>query len=349
MAQPPRSSAVPVVRTLRAASARSHPRTRAASLALAGIVVGIVVLGVKYAAFAVTGSVALYSDALESTINVIASVAAYAAVRVSARPADEEHPYGYTKVEYFSAVLEGIMIALAAFAILHEAYASFLARHTLGAPLLGIAINAIATAANGAWGWALLRHGRRWNSPALVADAKHLQADVVTSIGVVIGVGLVAITGIPWLDPLVAALVALNILWSGSLLVRSSLEGLLDAAASPETAARIAALGDEAAGALEIHDLLTRIAGNRLFVAFHLVVDGATTVAESHRICDHLESRLEEVLDGATITIHVEPTDAGHFRPSVRPFRSAPRRMKIPRSHGSRAVRCLPRSFTPRL
>ena len=302
---------VPVLRTLRAASARSRPRTNTASLALAGIVVGIVVLGVKYAAYAVTGSVALYSDALESTINVVASVAAYAAVRISARPADDRHPYGYTKVEYFSAVLEGIMIALAAFVILHEAYGAFRAPRAVGAPLLGIAINALATAANGGWSWMLLRYGQRWNSPALTADGKHIRADVVTSVGVVAGVGVAAITGIPWLDPLVAALVALNILRSGSLLVRDSLQGLLDAAAPPETSARITALlRNEASGALQIHALRTRIAANRLFVEFHLVVDGATTVAESHRICDHLESRLEEAFDSATITIHVEPEDA---------------------------------------
>jgi cation diffusion facilitator family transporter len=300
-----------VLRTLRAAAARAHPRTHAASLALAGIVVGIAVLGLKYAAYAVTGSAGLYSDALESTINVVAAAAAYAAVRISARPADERHPYGYTKVEYFSAVLEGIMIALAAFAILQHAYGVLIAPRALDAPLLGISINAVATAANGAWYWVLLRFGRRWNSPALLADAKHLRADVVTSAGVVLGVGLVAISGIGWLDPLVAALVALNILWSGSQLVRDSLEGLLDAAAPAETLARISTLlRAEAVDALQIHDLRTRIAGNRLFVEFHLVVPDATTVVESHRICDRLEARLEAEFDGAAITIHVEPEDA---------------------------------------
>lgn len=143
------ASPVPVLRTLRAASARSSPRTHAASIALAGILIGIAVLALKVAAYLVTGSVALYSDALESTINVVASTAAYAAVRIGARPADERHPFGYTKVEYFSAVLEGVLIALAAFAILHEAAAAALAPRALDAPLLGIAINIAATAGNG--------------------------------------------------------------------------------------------------------------------------------------------------------------------------------------------------------
>ena len=309
---------VPVLRTLRAAAARARPRTHAATLALAGIAVGALVLAIKFAAYALTGSVALYSDALESTINVVAAAAAYAAVRIGARPADERHPYGYTKVEYFSAVLEGIMIGLAAFAILREAAADFRAPRALGAPAAGIAANAVATAVNAVWGWLLLRYGRRWVSPALVADGNHVLADVVTSIGVVAGVGAVALTGIAWLDPLVAALVALNILRSGAVLVRDSLSSLLDAAAPPETSARIAEiLRNEAAGALQVHDIRTRVAANRLFVEFHLVVDGATSVRESHRICDHLEARLEAAFDGAAITIHVEPDDAAEAAPGA--------------------------------
>jgi cation diffusion facilitator family transporter len=313
---PPAS--VPVVRTLRAASARARPHTHAAALALAGIAVGAAVLAIKFAAYALTGSVALYSDALESTINVVAAAAAYAAVRIGARPADERHPYGYTKIEYFSAVLEGILIALAAFAILREAAADFRAPRLVGAPLAGIAANAVATAINGAWGWLLLRYGRRWSSPALSADGKHVLADVVTSIGVIAGVGAVAITGVAWLDPLVATLVALNILRSGALLVRGSLSSLLDAAAPPDMSARIAEiLRTEATGALQIHDIRTRVAANRLFIEFHLVVDGATTVRESHRICDHLEARLEAAFDGAAITIHVEPDDAAEAPPGT--------------------------------
>lgn len=309
---------VPVLRTLRAAAARARPRTHAATLALAGIAVGALVLAIKFAAYALTGSVALYSDALESTINVVAAAAAYAAVRIGARPADERHPYGYTKVEYFSAVLEGIMIGLAAFAILREAAADFRTPRALGAPAAGIAANAVATAVNAVWGWLLLRYGRRWVSPALVADGNHVLADVVTSIGVVAGVGAVALTGIAWLDPLVAALVALNILRSGAVLVRDSLSSLLDAAAPPETSARIAEiLRNEAAGALQVHDIRTRVAANRLFVEFHLVVDGATSVRESHRICDHLEARLEAAFDGAAITIHVEPDDAAEAAPGA--------------------------------
>ncbi len=308
---------VPVLRTLRAASARANPGTHAAALALASIGTGALVLGIKFLAYRLTGSVALYSDALESTINVAAAAAAYAAVRIGARPADERHPYGYTKVEYFSAVLEGILIALAAFAILHEAVADFRAPRALGAPALGIAVNAAATAINAGWGWLLLRYGRRWGSPALAADGNHVLADVVTSAGVVAGVGLVALTGVAWLDPLVAALVALNILRSGALLVRDSLSSLLDAAAPPETSARIAELlRSEATGALQIHDIRTRVAANRLFVEFHLVVDGATSVRESHRICDHLEARLEKAFDGAVITIHVEPDDAAEASPA---------------------------------
>lgn len=279
-------------------------------LAFGSIVLGVVVLGLKYLAYYVTGSVALYSDALESIINVATAVAAFFAVRLSAVPPDANHPYGHEKVEYLSAVLEGALIIIAAVAILREAWYAFQAPRMLDAPVEGLAINALASLLNGIWCIVLFRYGRRWRSPALVADARHLLTDVVTSAGVLIGVSLVALTGWLVLDPVLAALVALNILWSGWQLMRESISGLMDEAASTETLEHIRSLiAVHATGALQAHDLRTRHAGRVTFIDFHLVVPGAMSVAESHRICDRIEAALRENIEGAAIHIHVEPEE----------------------------------------
>lgn len=164
-------------------------------LALGSIGIGLLVLALKLLAWKLTGSVALYSDALESIINVATAIAAFIAIRVSAMPADDNHPYGHTKAEYFSAVLEGVLIILAALAILREAWAGFLAPKPIDAPALGLAISVVATLLNLAWGSLLIRRGRQLRSPALSADGRHLMTDVYTSVGVVVGVALVALTG----------------------------------------------------------------------------------------------------------------------------------------------------------
>jgi cation diffusion facilitator family transporter len=288
---------------------------RASRAALGSVAVGVVVLALKYAAYRLTGSVALYSDALESVINVAAAGAALLALRVSAKPADADHPYGHHKAEYLSAVLEGVLIVLAALAILREAYLGFLNPRPLDAPAAGLAVNALAGALNGAWSWFLIRNGRRWRSPALVADGKHLLTDVVTSGGVLVGVGLVAMTGWLVLDPALAALVALNVLWSGWGLVRSSVGGLMDEAVPAEVLARIkGAIAEHGEGALEAHDVRTRHAGRSTFVDFHLVVPGEMRVAEAHAICDRIEAALREDVEGAVVVIHVEPDEKAKHR-----------------------------------
>lgn len=277
-------------------------------LAAGSIAVSLMVLGLKYLAYAATGSVALYSDAIESIINVITAIAAFFAIRISLRPADAGHPYGHAKAEYFSAVLEGVLILLASLAILREAYGAFLAPRRLEAPVLGLAISAAATAINGGWSWLLIREGRKRRSPALIADGKHLLTDVYTSVGVIVGVGLVALTGWRALDPALAALVALNILWAGWGLIRESMGGLMDSALpDAELNAVSAAIRTNMAGALECHDLRTRHAGRMTFIDFHLVVDGAMTVDMSHAICDRIETALHAINPASVISIHVEP------------------------------------------
>jgi cation diffusion facilitator family transporter len=284
--------------------------TSVRSLALGSIAVGILVLGLKYAAYHLTGSVALLSDAIESIVNVVTAVVAFITISLSAKPADEEHPYGHHKAEYFSAVLEGVLIVLAAILILREAYFGYLVPRLVDAPWQGLAINGVSTAINAGWAWLLLRRGRLMLSPALVADGRHLLTDVVSSIGVLAGVGIAAQTGIAVLDPLLAALVAVNILWTGWRLMKESLSGLMDEAIPPAMLVGIKRIiSSHATGAIEAHDLRTRRAGRMTFIDFHLVVAGTTTVSAAHEICDNLERVIRSEIGEALITIHVEPDD----------------------------------------
>ena len=280
----------------------------ATRLAMGSVAVALVVLGLKAVAWWVTGSVALLADALESIVNVAAAAAALAAVRYSALPADANHPYGHAKAEYFSAVLEGVLIVVAALLILNEAWGALQAPRAPEQAGLGLAVSAVASGVNAAWALALMRRGKALRSPALMADARHLWSDVVTSVGVIAGVGLVALTGVLWLDPLLAALTAGNILFSGFRLLRESVGGLMDEAVPPPTLDRIRRIvAREAEGAIEAHDLRSRHAGRFTFLEFHLVVPGAMTVRESHDICDRIEGALKAELENAVITIHVEP------------------------------------------
>lgn len=277
-------------------------------LAIGSLVVGLAVLGLKALAWWLTGSVALLSDALESTVNLATALAALIAIRVAAVPADANHPYGHHKAEFFSAVLEGVMIVVAALLILREAWAGILAPHPFDAPAEGIALNLSATALNGVWCWVLITRGRRERSPALVADGRHLLSDVISSGGVALGLVLAIVTGWWVLDPALAAIVALNILWSGWKVITESLSGLLDEAVPEDRLQTIRGIiSEEGGGAVEAHDLRTRHAGRMTFIDFHLVVPGAMTVLEAHEVCDRIEAALKAAVPDASITIHVEP------------------------------------------
>ncbi len=277
-------------------------------IAAGSILVGIVVLGLKVLAWWMTGSIALLSDALESTVNVVTAIAALIAIRVAALPADANHPYGHHKAELFSAVLEGVMIIIAALLIMREAYHGLMAPRVLDAPLQGLLVNGAASAINGFWCWVLISQGRKRRSPALTADGHHLLSDVISSIGVTFGVLLAIETGWAVLDPALAGLVALNILWSGWKVMRSSMSGLLDEAVPEDILAKVrATIALEATGAVEAHDLRTRHAGQATFIEFHLVVPGEQTVAAAHETCDRIEAALKAVVKDCVVTIHVEP------------------------------------------
>jgi cation diffusion facilitator family transporter len=281
---------------------------RIQTLAAGSVAVGISVLALKYIAYVLTGSVALLSDAIESIVNLVTAIVALLAIRWSAMPADAGHPYGHHKAEYFSAVVEGVLIVIAALAILREAYFGYLAPKPLDAPWQGLAANGVASLINAIWSWVLIRQGRRLSSPALLADGRHLSTDVMSSVGVLAGVALAALSGWSLLDPALAAAVALYILWSGWGLMKDSVGGLMDEAVPSETLARIREIvSANADGAIEAHDVRTRRAGRMMFIDFHLVVPSKMSVSEAHDICDRLERAIKAEFPDALLSIHVEP------------------------------------------
>jgi cation diffusion facilitator family transporter len=283
---------------------------RTLAIAAASLLVGLIVLGLKFLAWYLTGSIALYSDALESIVNVVTAIVALIAVRLAQKPADAALPYGYHKAEYFSAVLVGVMIIVAAILIAREAALGFMAPRLPDAPVQGLAISGVATVINVVWAFVLIRHGKAVRSPALEADGRHLLTDVISTLGVLVGLGLVFLTGWAMLDPILAGLVALNIVWSGWGVIRQSVGGLMDVAVPPQTQKVIREIiAGNADGAIEAHDIRTRQAGKMTFIDFHLVVPGVMTVDAAHAICDRIEARLREAVTDVLITIHVEPEE----------------------------------------
>lgn len=282
--------------------------TKTARIAAISVLVGIVVLAVKTLAWWVTGSVALLSDALESIVNVATALAALIAVRIADRPPDADHPYGHHKAELFSAIIEGVLIILAALFILREAWGAFFDPREITAPWTGLAINLAASVLNGIWAFVLIRQGRALRSPALAADGRHLLTDIVSSIGVAFGIAAATLTGWLWLDPALAAFVALNILWAGYHVISGSVGGLMDKAVPEEDLSALRDLiSEHARGAIEAHDLRTRHAGRHTFIEFHLIVPGEMSVHDAHQICDRIEAALREVVPDCTVNIHVEP------------------------------------------
>jgi cation diffusion facilitator family transporter len=283
-------------------------KVRAAAVSL---VTGMVILTLKAAAYVTTGSVALLSDAAESVVNVAAANFALLSLIVSTRPPDDRHQYGHAKVEYVSSATEAALIAIAGMVVIVTALSRFVRPAPLERLPLGIALSAIAAVANFAVATLLLRISRAERSIALEASARHLLSDVYTSIGVFAGMILVLVTGWVILDPIAAAVVGANILWTGGRLYARSISGLMDARLPEEEEARIRQIfdghRDEIVG---YHGLRTRQAGADRFLDLHLVVHRRMTVGEAHSLTDDLERHLEEIFPGVDVTIHIEPCEA---------------------------------------
>lgn len=286
---------------------RQPDLTRYAWLSIA---VAIVTIGLKSGAYLATGSVGLLSDAAESVVNLVAGIIALIALKVAARPADAGHHYGHGKAEYFSAGIEGLMIFVAAAGILASAGHRFLNPVALERVGIGLLISTIATVLNGAVGFLLIRAGRRYRSVTLTADGKHLLTDVWTSVGVVIGVLMVGITGWERLDPLIAAIVGLNILITGYRLVSGSAGALLDAALAPQDLVTLSAVLDRfRSGEVDFHGLQTRQSGRHRFVSVHVLVPGSWTVHKGHDLLEEIEAAVREALSDTTVDTHIEPLE----------------------------------------
>ena len=288
----------------------SELRVNLQKFAWLSIVVSVVVFGMKMAAWSVTGSVGLLSDALESTVNIVASVVALFAIRAAMKPADSDHHFGRGKAEYFSAQIEGFMILFAALIIVYTAIERIINPRELESIGWGLTISTVAAVINGGTAMILLRTGKQHRSPALVADGKHLLTDVWTSVGVIVGVGLVVITGWQRLDGVVALAVGLNIVVTGVRLLRTSTSGLMDKALPDEDHLKIVeVLQRHESANVKFHALQTREAGRERFVSMHVLVPGDWTIQKGHDLSEIIEAEIKALLEHTTVSTHVEPLE----------------------------------------
>ena len=282
----------------------------ARSYTLLSIAAALLTIALKTGAYKLTGSVGLLSDALESGINLVAAVFAFWALSYAAKPPDEEHPFGHSKAEYFSSGLESALIMVAAVSIGVAAWPRLLNPQPLEQIGVGLALSLVATVINGGVAWILLRAGKRLNSIALKADGHHLLTDVWTSVGVVIGILLVKLTGWLVLDPIIALLVAANIIWAGARLMLETGSELLDRSISQADQQKIQQLLTEyEQQGIQFHALRTRTAGSRRFVSIHVLAPGSWTVKQGHDLCDQVELAIAKALPKTHVMTHLEPLE----------------------------------------
>lgn len=281
--------------------------TRFAWLSIAA---ALLTIALKTTAYLLTNSVGLLSDALESTINLAGAIMALAMLIVAARPADEGHNYGHNKAEYFSSGIEGILILIAAVFIGIASIERFFNPKPIEQVGIGLMVSVVASLINLFVALVLFKAGKKYHSVTLEADAKHLMTDVWTSAGVVIGVGAVSLTGWAQLDAVVAFLVACNIIWTGITIVRGSVAGLMDKALSTDEQGKIQkALEPYQQNGIQFHALLTRQAGARKFVSFHVLVPGTWSVLQGHQLSEQIEADIRILLPHVSISTHLEPIE----------------------------------------
>lgn len=270
----------------------------------------LLTIGLKTAAYLITGSVGLLSDAVESLVNLLGGIMALAMLTIAARPADEDHAYGHGKAEYFSSGLEGGLILVAALSIAGAAVMRLLTPQPLQELGVGLTFSVAASVVNLVVALLILRAGRKHKSITLEANARHLLTDVWTSAGVVAGIGLVVVTGWLWLDPVVALLVAANIIWTGVGIVRRSVGGLMDAAISTEDVAAVRKIFQNyETGGVKFHALRTRQSGVRRFVSVHVLVPGDWTVQRGHELLEQIEADIRHALSDTVVFTHLESLD----------------------------------------
>ena len=278
--------------------------------AFLSIAAAILTIALKLGAYLLTNSIGFLSDAMESGVNLVAAFFAVWALTYAAKPPDEEHVFGHSKAEYFSSGFEGALILVAAISIAIAAIPRLIHPEPLEQVSIGLLLSIIASAINGGVALILLKAGKRLHSITLRADAHHLLTDVWTSVGVILGLLLVSVTGWLILDPLIAILVAINIVWTGAKLIQESSSALLDASI-PLTERQMI---DELLSAydrqqVQFHAIRTRMAGMRKFVSFHVLVPGAWTVQQGHDLCEEIESKICQSLPNINVFIHLEPLE----------------------------------------
>ena len=274
------------------------------------VLTAIVIILLKVGAYWLTGSIGFLSDALESGANIIAAVITLVALTVAARPPDREHAFGHSKAEYLSSGAEGTLILVAAVVIAVQAVQRLFDPQPLAQVGLGVAVSAVAAAINFGVARVLLRAGTRHRSAALTADADHLLTDVWTSLGVIVAVALVGLTGWLWLDPIIGLLVALQIILTGLKLMRLSINGLLDASLPADEVARVTGILDGyAPRGIGYHALRTRQAGAQRFVSFHLLVPGSWSVQQGHELLEEIERDIRHQLEPVNVLGHIEPSE----------------------------------------
>lgn len=278
----------------------------AAAIAVVG---GVAIFLIKMAAYFMSGSVALLSDALESIVNIAASLLMLYAVYVSGMPADDDHHYGHQKIEGISSLIEGAFILTAAVFIIHTAIERIFDPVPLGSVEAALGVSLFATALNGGLSWFLGRNAEENGSMALEGDSKHLLSDVVTSAGVAVGLLVAEYTGLAVLDPVMALLVAVLIVRMGVKLVLKSSRLLMDLHDPEEERRIMEVLESHVSDSVDFHDLKTRRSGNEVYAEVHLSVDPTLSVEEAHNLADHLEDDLRSELPNTRITIHVEPLE----------------------------------------
>lgn len=287
-----------------------HPPPSKSRYALLSMVAAILTIGIKFWAYRLTNSVSLFSDAAESVVNLLAALLAFWMLIIAARPPDDIHAFGHSKAEYFASGIEGMLIMLAAASIAYTAWGRLFDPQPLQRVDVGIVLSLIATAINAGVAWVVGRAGRRLRSIALQADAQHLLTDVWTSIGVILGIILVRITGWLILDPLIAIVVALNIVRAGFRLLHETSYGLLDSALPSDDQQVIAGvLTGYATNGITFHALRTRMAGPRRFVSLHVLVPGNWSVQHGHDVCEEIELSIVAALPDCNVLTHLEPLE----------------------------------------
>ena len=276
------------------------------------IVAALATITIKLTAYFLTNSVGLLSDGLESCVNLVAAIVALIMINLAEKPADEGHAYGHNKAEYFSSAIEGGLIVLAAFAIIWSAVPRLIHPQPIENVGIGLLVATGASLINLAVGLVLIRNGKKHHSITLEADGKHLMTDVITSAGVLIGVGLVQLTGWMILDSMVAIGVALNIIWTGYSLMKRSAMGLLDTAIpGEETDIVIQAIEKYKSENIRFHSLMTRQAGQRKFISFHLLVPDAWSIKKGHDLSENIEKEIRNLFPGSPVNVftHMEPLE----------------------------------------